>query len=70
VVQDQRPLPDELISKYVPGGSLSIAVTENVRVDVPFGSLAAVLTLVECYQANNRAGGGDRAAPAARRTRT
>lgn len=54
VVQDQRPLPDELMAKYVPGGSLAVGVTENVRVEVPFGSLAAVLTLVECYQANDR----------------
>jgi len=54
VVQDQRPLPDELMHRYVPDGSLSVGVTENVRVEVPFGSLAAVLTLVECYQANDR----------------
>jgi tetratricopeptide (TPR) repeat protein len=54
VVQDQRPLPDELMAKYVPGGSLAVGVTEHVRVEVPFGSLAAVLTLVECYQANDR----------------
>ncbi|MGH2947918.1 MAG: DUF4236 domain-containing protein [Solirubrobacteraceae bacterium] len=54
VVQGPRPLPDELMAKYVPGGSLAIGVTENVRVEVPFGSLAAVLTLVECYQGNDR----------------
>jgi tetratricopeptide (TPR) repeat protein len=54
VVQDPRPLPDELMAKYVSRGELSIAVTENVRVEVPFGSLAAVLTLVECYQGNDR----------------
>lgn len=50
VVQDPRPLPDELMAKYVEGGELLIRVTENVRVEVPFGSLAAVLTLAECYQ--------------------
>lgn len=54
VVQDPRPLPDELMAKYVPGGALEIGVTEHVRVEVPFGSLAAVLTLAECYQANDR----------------
>ena len=38
----------------MPDGSLAVGVTENVRVEVPFGSLAAVLVLVECYQANDR----------------
>ena len=55
VVQDPRELPDELMAKYVPGGGIAIGVTEHVRVEVPFGSLAAALTLVECYQATGRA---------------
>ena len=54
VVQDPRSLPDELMAKYVAEGELSIGVTENVKVQVPFGSLAAVLTLVECYQGTER----------------
>jgi tetratricopeptide (TPR) repeat protein len=51
VVEDSRPLPDDLMAKYVPGGTLSIGVTEAVTVEVPFGSLAAALALAECYQA-------------------
>jgi tetratricopeptide (TPR) repeat protein len=54
VVQDPRPLPDELMTKYVAGGELLIGVTEHVRVEVPFGSLAAALTLAECYQRGER----------------
>ena len=47
-------LPDALMEKYVPGGGLTVAVTENVSVDVPFGSMAAALTLAEVYQRNGR----------------
>ena len=54
VIQDPRPLPDELMAKYVPEASLSVGVTASVTVDVPLGTLAAVLTLVECYQRNGR----------------
>jgi tetratricopeptide (TPR) repeat protein len=54
VVQDPRPLPDELMTKYGVGGELLIRVTEHVRVEVPFGSLAAALTLAECYQRGGR----------------
>jgi tetratricopeptide (TPR) repeat protein len=54
VLQDQRPLPDELMAKYVAGAAVAIAVTEYVRVEVPFGSLVAVLTLAELDQANGR----------------
>ena len=42
------------MEKYVPGGGASIPVTENVAVDVPFGSLAAALILAEVYQRNGR----------------
>lgn len=42
------------MAKYVAGAAVAIAVTEYVRVEVPFGSLVAVLTLAELYQANGR----------------
>lgn len=54
VVQDDRALPDALMDKYVTDGAITIGVTDSVKVDVPFGSMAAALTLVECYQANDR----------------
>jgi len=55
VVSSHQPLPDDLMRKYVPGGSLTVPVTENLAVDVPFGSMAAALTLAELYQRNDRA---------------
>jgi tetratricopeptide (TPR) repeat protein len=54
VVAAARALPDPLMEKYVPGGGISVPVTEYVAVDVPFGSLAAALTLAEVYQRNAR----------------
>jgi tetratricopeptide (TPR) repeat protein len=54
VVASEQAVPDQLMEKYVPGGGISIAVTENVAVEVPFGSLAAALTLAEVYQRGGR----------------
>jgi tetratricopeptide (TPR) repeat protein len=54
VVASDQVLPDTLIEKYAPGGGLAIPVTENVAVELPFGSLAAALTLAEVYQRNDR----------------
>jgi tetratricopeptide (TPR) repeat protein len=54
VVNSEQSLPDALMNKYVPGGGVSIPVTENVAVDVPFGSLCAALILGEVYQRNGR----------------
>jgi predicted Zn-dependent protease len=54
VVTADTALPDQLMDKYVPGGGLSISVTDHVAVDVPFGSLAAALTLAEVYQRSGR----------------
>jgi tetratricopeptide (TPR) repeat protein len=42
------------MAKYLAGAAVAIAVTEYVRVQVPLGSLVAVLTLAELYQANGR----------------
>lgn len=54
VVTSDEPLPDQLMSKYVAGGGVAVPVTENVAVEVPFGTLAAALTLAEVYQRNGR----------------
>jgi tetratricopeptide (TPR) repeat protein len=54
VVTAATALPDALMSKYVEGGSVAVPVTESVAVEVPFGSLAAALTLAEVYQRNGR----------------
>jgi tetratricopeptide (TPR) repeat protein len=54
VVNSEQELPDELMAKYCEGGGASIPVTEHVAIDVPFGSLAAVLVLAELYQRNGR----------------
>jgi tetratricopeptide (TPR) repeat protein len=54
VVASEVELPDELMTKYLSGGGIAVGVTERVRVAVEWGSLAAALTLVECYQAQER----------------
>jgi tetratricopeptide (TPR) repeat protein len=54
VVASDQALPDQLMEKYLPGGGVYVPVTENIGVDVPFGSLAAALTLAEVYQRNGR----------------
>lgn len=54
VVTSEQTLPDQLMSKYVAGGEVAVPVTEHVAVQVPFGTLAAVLTLTEVYQRNDR----------------
>jgi tetratricopeptide (TPR) repeat protein len=35
--------------KYVPDAAISVGVTDNVSVVVPFSSLAAALVLAQCY---------------------
>lgn len=50
VVHAQEPLPDQLMTKYLDGGGVAVAITDHVRAEVPFGSLAATLTLAEVYQ--------------------
>jgi tetratricopeptide (TPR) repeat protein len=54
VVSSDMELPDELITKYLAGGGIAVSVTERVKVAVEWSSLAAALTLVECYQALGR----------------
>jgi tetratricopeptide (TPR) repeat protein len=54
VVNSEQELPDELMAKYTAGGAATIRVTEHVAVDVPFGSLSAVLILAEIYQRTGR----------------
>lgn len=54
VVGSPVELPDELMSKYVPGGEIVISVTPQVPVSVPFGSTAATLALAEVYQEAGR----------------
>lgn len=54
VVRSSQPLPDALMDKYVSGGGIGVPVTSSVSVDVPFGSLAAALTLAEVYQRQDR----------------
>jgi tetratricopeptide (TPR) repeat protein len=54
VVSSDVELPDELITKYLSGGGIAVSVTEHVKVAVEWSSLAAALTLVECYQAQGR----------------
>ena len=54
VVTSEQTLPDQLMSKYVAGGEVAVPVTQHVAVQVPFGTLAAVLTLAEVYQRNDR----------------
>lgn len=54
VVGSPVELPDQLMSKYVPGGATAIAITPQVTVTVPLGSTAATLALAEVYQAAGR----------------
>jgi tetratricopeptide (TPR) repeat protein len=54
VVSSEVELPDKLMTKYLSGGGIAVGVTERVKVAVEWGSLAAALTLVECYQAQGR----------------
>jgi tetratricopeptide (TPR) repeat protein len=54
VVSSEVELPDELMTKYLAGGGIAVAVTERVKVAVEWSSLAAALTLVECYQEQGR----------------
>jgi tetratricopeptide (TPR) repeat protein len=54
VIVSEQTLPDDLMGKYIPGGRLEIDVTENVSVNVEFGTAAAVLTLAEIYQRQAR----------------
>ena len=54
VVSSEVELPDELMTKYGFGGGIKLNVTERVTVEVGWGSLAAALALVECYQEQGR----------------
>jgi hypothetical protein len=54
VVSSEVELPDELITKYLSAGGIAVSVTERVKVGVAWSSLAATLTLVECYQVLGR----------------
>jgi tetratricopeptide (TPR) repeat protein len=54
VVSSEVELPDELMTKYGFGGGIKLMVTERVQVEVEWGSLAAALALVECYQEQGR----------------
>ena len=54
VVSSEVELPDELMTKYGFGGGIKLNVTERVTVEVEWGSLAAALALVECYQEQGR----------------
>ncbi|MBA2568914.1 MAG: DUF4236 domain-containing protein [Actinobacteria bacterium] len=54
VVSSDVELPDELMTKYGIRGSVSVGVTKRVQVEVEWGSLAAALALVECYQEQGR----------------
>ena len=54
VVSSEVELPDELMTKYGLAGGIRLDVTERVRVEVEWGSVAAALALVECYQEQKR----------------
>lgn len=54
VVSSEVELPDELMTKYGFGGGIKLKVTERVTAEVEWGSLAAALALVECYQEQGR----------------
>lgn len=54
VITSDQLLPDQLMSKYIAGGSMEIGVTDEVTVSVPFGTLAATLVLAEVYRRNDR----------------
>jgi tetratricopeptide (TPR) repeat protein len=54
VVGSDRELPDGLMTKYVAEAFISVVVTDNVSVAVPFGSLAAALVLAQCYRRGGR----------------
>ena len=54
VVSSEVELPDELMTKYGFGGGIVLKVTERVKVEVEWSSLAAALALVECYQEQGR----------------
>lgn len=40
--------------KYAPEGGIRLGITDETVVDIPFGSLAAALTLAEIYQRQER----------------
>jgi tetratricopeptide (TPR) repeat protein len=54
VVSSEVELPDELMTKYGFGGGIVLKVTERVKVEVEWSSLAAALALVECYEEQGR----------------
>lgn len=54
VVASPIQLPDDLMSKYIQGGSTAVGITPQTEVTVPFGSVCATLALAEVYQATGR----------------
>lgn len=54
VVSSDHLLPDQLMAKYVPGGSMEIGVTDDVTVSAPFGTVAATLVLAGVYRTQER----------------
>jgi tetratricopeptide (TPR) repeat protein len=52
VVQSDAPLPDALMTKYVPPDAFqtSLLIAPSVMVEVPFDTLGAALILAELYQ--------------------
>src|SRR4051812_14931399 len=55
VVASEHELPDALMAKYVAEAAIVLHVTDNVSVDLPFGSAAAALILAHCYRDMGRA---------------
>lgn len=49
LLASRADLPDELMDRYVPAGNISIALSDDVVVETPLGTSAAILSLSECY---------------------
>jgi tetratricopeptide (TPR) repeat protein len=54
VVASDHFLPDGLMDKYVPGGSVEIKLAAAINASVPFGTVCAVLVLAEVYKSEGR----------------
>ena len=54
VIESDRGLPDQLMSRYLPAASVDSEIAEGCRVSVPLGSVAAVMALAEIYQDTDR----------------
>ena len=66
VVTAAHALPDQLMSKYVEGGSVAVPVTESVAVEVPFGIPCRRPDACRGLPAKRPRRGGDRATTTAR----